>query len=98
MQAKRKAKRQYEFFYKPEHEDRCNRYPCLTRNGLAYFLGIEREELDKLRVRGRILGPTGKNGRAPKWKRTEVIQWLKAGGPSREDWAEWKDKKRFGGE
>jgi len=68
----------------------------LTRNLLAGFLGIEPNELRKLRYRGFILAPTHKKGKAPQWKKAEVIEWLKADGPSRDEWEAIKYRRRTG--
>ena len=88
--------KRWQFKYTPRHEKRCKDWQSLTRNMLAGFLGIEPEDLRKLRYRGFILAPTHKCGKAPQWRKAEVIEWLKAGGPSRDEWEDIKRQRRTG--
>ena len=79
------------FSYVPAQGKIYRYMPSLTYKMLARVLGLTLEELGKFRARGFILAPTDKWGDIPYWNRIEVIDWLKAGGPSR---AEWKAMKR----
>jgi len=82
---KERIKRRH-FTYEPRHETLFKDCVSLNRGHMCGFLDLKPHELVRLRNRGFILEPTHKEGRAPQWKRKEVVAWLKANGPNRWDW------------
>jgi predicted DNA-binding transcriptional regulator AlpA len=59
----------------------------LTAKDAAALLGISRAQFFKLHAAGKI-GPTPiyLGSRAPRWVRSELDEWLRAGAPCRQTW------------
>jgi len=57
----------------------------LTALGLAAFLGISRATVWRLLAGGKLPAPI-RLGRAVRWDRWTVEEWLSAGAPTREVW------------
>lgn len=57
----------------------------LTALGLAEFLGISRATVWRLLASGKLPAPI-RLGRAVRWDRWTVEEWLSAGAPAREAW------------
>jgi predicted DNA-binding transcriptional regulator AlpA len=59
----------------------------------ARFIGISTSKLHELNGRGLIPAPVniGDSDRLPRWMRSELFSWLRAGAPSRSRWSLLRD-------
>lgn len=58
---------------------------ALTGDELAKLLGISRRHLHTLDRTAKVPRPI-RLGQSVRWPRSEIIQWLAAGAPPREQW------------
>ncbi len=57
----------------------------LSVDTLAQLLELSTRQVRRLDVTGKIPQPH-KIGRSVRWRRSEILAWLEAGMPEREDW------------
>jgi predicted DNA-binding transcriptional regulator AlpA len=67
----------------------------LTAKDAAALLGISRAQFFKLHAAGKI-GPVPVylGSRAPRWVRSELEEWLRAGAPCRQTWQRLREGRR----
>ena len=51
----------------------------------AKLIGVSRSHFYDLHLEGRVPAPI-RLGRAVRWSRAELVEWLAAGGPPRAEW------------
>ncbi len=56
----------------------------MAANALAAKLGVSRQTLDAKRRLGLLPDPVDFAG--PKWRATEILEWIKAGCPPKAEW------------
>ena len=64
-------------------------------NQVAHFLGVSTRQVWNLRADGLLPQPV-RLGRSSRWRGTELIAWVDAGCPSRDEWI--ADQSRLGKE
>ncbi len=69
------------------------RKPVATAAEAAALLGISRAMFFKMNSAGKVPLPVYMSPRCPRWRRTELLDWLAAGAPDRLTWAKLRGAK-----
>src|SRR5689334_4836103 len=63
-----------------------DRAELLTAAGVGTMLGIGRAQVWKLHASGKLPLPVYLGSKAPRWRASELRDWIQAGAPDRQTW------------